>query len=990
MKMTTKILILAAFLLSGRLLHAQALTVLHSFGGTPIDVRAPLVQGTDGFYYGTTYSGGSRGGCGTVFRTDSAGTLTILHEFAMPEGCGPYAGLVQGSDGNYYGSTYYGGGGFQGTLFRMDPAGNVTVLHTFYFTNDGGRPLGTLIQASDGSFYGMTQFGGTGGYGTAFKMTTNGIFTTLHPFANTDGAYPFGGVVEGTDGNFYGTTTQGGASSLGTVFRMDVSGAVTTLYSFAGADGSTPSAGLIQGSDGNFYGTTISGGVNAVGTVFRIDTSGVLTTVHSFDNTNGGFPQAALVQASDGNYYGTTAGGGSLGHGTAFSIDSSGTFSLLHSFTNTDGAAPWAVVQGSDGNFYGTTQNGGAGGLGTVFKMDSAGNVTTLDSFVNLDGLQLTAGLFHGSDGSFYGTTYRGGNGSSFQNGSGTVFKVDSAGSLTTLHEFAETDGSHPYGGLIQATDGNYYGTTSYGYGGNVNGNVFKIDSTGTLTVLYSFIGPEGGDPYDTLVQATDGNFYGTTQYGGANGGGAIFKMDTSGTLTPLHSFSNANAHPIAGLIQASDGLLYGTTTGGGLAGMGSVYKITLAGTFNQIYAFSGADGSDPEAPLVQGTDGLFYGTTTGGGANSAGTVFKIDSAGNLTTLHSFAGLSQPKGGLIQRSDGFFYGTTWEGGVNSEGSIFKIDSAGNYTRIHSFSGDDGGLPVSGLVDGGDGKLYGTTSGGGAGGAGVVFAFCYPHPTPAITTTRCVPASTSGLTASVTAHAGDTYAWTVTGGTLDSGQGTNSITFTSGVPGTLVTISLDESNGTCSGSASTTAEVDFADVPASSPFYNFICTIARNSITAGCGSGNYCPGNSVLRSQMAIFLLRSEHGATYTPLPAVGIFSDVPATNPFAPWIEQLYMEGITGGCQSNPFQYCPNNTVSRAGMAVFLLVAEHGTGYIPPACAGIFTDVACPGAFTNWIEELYNEGITGGCSTNPLMYCPGSSVTRAQMAVFLTATFALP
>ena len=266
----------------------------------------------------------------------------------------------------------------------------------------------------------------------------------------------------------------------------------------------------------------------------------------------------------------------------------------------------------------------------------------------------------------------------------------------------------------------------------------------------------------------------------------------------------------------------------------------------------------------------------------------------------------------------------------------------------------------------------------------------PYPAPAITAPRCLPPSTSGLTASVPANAGDTYAWTITGGTIDSGQGTEAISFTSGPAASLMSLSIDESNGSCSGSASETLQVDFNDVSASNPFYNFICTIARNGITAGCGGGNYCPTSNVLRSQMAVFLLRGEHGSAYVPPAATGIFGDVPASNPFAPWIEQLYHESITGGCSTNPLLYCPSNPVSRAGMAVFLLVAEHGTGYVPPACTGIFTDVACPGPFTNFIEELYTEGITGGCNTNPLQYCPANSVTRAQMSVFLTVTFALP
>jgi hypothetical protein len=276
-------------------------------------------------------------------------------------------------------------------------------------------------------------------------------------------------------------------------------------------------------------------------------------------------------------------------------------------------------------------------------------------------------------------------------------------------------------------------------------------------------------------------------------------------------------------------------------------------------------------------------------------------------------------------------------------------------------------------------------------AGTTAASVQPVPAPAITATLCLTPNTSGLTASVPANAGDTYNWTITGGTIDSGQGTAAISFTSGPAATSMTLNVVETTTAgCTGSAGETMQVNFIDVPASNPFYTFICTITRNGITAGCGSGNYCPNSDVLRSQMAVFILRGEHGSVYTPPPATGIFGDVPVSNPFAPWIEQAYSEGITGGCSSNPLLYCPGNAVTRASMAVFLLTGEHGAGYVPPPATGIFADVPASNPFAPWIEQLYTEGITAGCGTNPLIYCPGNAVVRSQMAVFLTVTFSLP
>jgi len=156
------------------------------------------------------------------------------------------------------------------------------------------------------------------------------------------------------------------------------------------------------------------------------------------------------------------------------------------------------------------------------------------------------------------------------------------------------------------------------------------------------------------------------------------------------------------------------------------------------------------------------------------------------------------------------------------------------------------------------------------------------------------------------------------------------------------------------------------------------------VTGGCGTGTYCPSSSVTRAQMAVFLLKSEHGSDYVPPNCTGIFGDVPCPSQFANWIEQLSNEGITGGCGGN--NYCPDNPVTRQQMAVFLLKTEHGSAYLPPMCTGIFNDVPCPSQYANWIEQLFNEGITGGCGAGN--YCPNAAVTRGQMAVFLLRTFA--
>ncbi len=297
---------------------------------------------TDGNFYGTTSRGGASGncpgpyvsGCGTVFKITPSGILTTLHSFNYTDGSEPWAGLVQASDGNFYGTTEWGGAYGAGTVFEVATAGTLTTLHTFDGT-DGYSPLGALVEATDGNFYGTTMEGGANGSGTVFRITPSGTLTTLYSFCSqtncSDGYWPYAGLVQASDGNFYGTTGSGGAfGHYGTVFKITPSGAMTTLYSFCAQigcpDGEYPGAELVQAADGNLYGTTQSGGTNqncdpyGCGTVFKISPSGTLTTLHSFNNADGSYPYAGLVQARDGNFYGTTLTGGADGDGTVFRL----------------------------------------------------------------------------------------------------------------------------------------------------------------------------------------------------------------------------------------------------------------------------------------------------------------------------------------------------------------------------------------------------------------------------------------------------------------------------------------------------------------------------------------------------------------------------------------------------------------------------------------------------------------------------------------------
>jgi uncharacterized repeat protein (TIGR03803 family) len=358
---------------------AQTFTNLLSFDGS--DGASPLyvslVQGTDGNLYGTTQAGGANG-VGTVFKITPLGALNTLHSFDTADGASPYAGLVQASDGNFYGTTEAGGAGGVGTVYKITSGGTLTTLHSFCAQTgctDGSEPTSALVQGTDGNLYGTTYAGGSNGKGTVFKITTLGVLTTLYSFSGADGTNPYAGLVQASNGNFYGTTYFGGAAGLGTIFRITAGGILTTLYSFSGSDGSGPLAGLIQAANGSFYGTTGFGGANSYGTVFGITSSGMLNTLHSFDNTDGANPYGALVQTTDGNFYGTTSLGGGLtcnggfGCGEIFKITAAGVLTALHTLDGSDGASPrGGLAQDTSGSFYGTTCGCGIGD-GTVFSL---------------------------------------------------------------------------------------------------------------------------------------------------------------------------------------------------------------------------------------------------------------------------------------------------------------------------------------------------------------------------------------------------------------------------------------------------------------------------------------------------------------------------------------------------------------------------------------------------------------------------------------------
>jgi uncharacterized repeat protein (TIGR03803 family) len=360
--------------------------------------------------------------------------------------------------------------------------------------------------------------------------------TVLHVFNGKDGRTSQAGLIRDSAGNFYGTTYFGGGSDWGVVFKLTPSHQYTVLHSFTGQDGACPYSGVIRDSAGNLYGTTESGGAAGFGVVFKLDTSGTETVLHSFTGLDGSQPAGDLIRDSAGNLYGTTTSGGS--GGVVFQLDASGKYTVLHRFTGgADGGNPWGgVTRDPAGNLYGTASTGGLG-YGVVFKLALSGTYTVLYSFTGgTDGNNPQAGVIRDSAGNLYGTTFFGGDSTACPSafgtpGCGVVFKLDFSGTYTVLHTLTDApDGKWPKGDLILDRQGNLYGTTGAG-GGAVCpcGAVFRVDTSGKETVLYSFAGETYGEiPAARLIRDSAGNLFGTTQNGGPPSGagyGLVFKI---------------------------------------------------------------------------------------------------------------------------------------------------------------------------------------------------------------------------------------------------------------------------------------------------------------------------------------------------------------------------------------------------------------------------------------------------------------------------------
>lgn len=660
-----------------------------------------LLKATNGKFYGVTTYGGSEDE-GVLFEYDPVGgTYTILHFFDYETTGGYPLGSLIESGGKLYGLTSGGGNFDGGSLFEYDLAGSGTITFLYQFDPaTGSNPYNSLIELN-GKFYGTTSYGGSGLVGVLFEFDpSTDVYTVLHEFQYGNGSFPYATPIE-SGGKLYGVTNGGGVSDVGVIYEFDLSSnTYNVLHNFDGANGGSPYGSLLE-SGGKFYGMALQ--FLGPGVVYEFDPagSGTYTVLHNFDFDSGVEPLGSLLE-SGGKFYGMTLGGGTNGNGVLFEYDPSGggTHTVLHNFEYESGAFPRGSLMESDGKFYGLTSEGGATEQGVLFEYDLSGDeynvlVTFGKDFLGDD---FRGRLIQSGD-KLYGTARNGG---TFD--AGLIFEYDPAGdgAYTILHEFNETDGESPYGGLIES-GGKFYGTTRFG-GDYGEGTLFVYDpaGSGTHAILHHFDDINGSNPYCFLLES-GGKFYGTARSGGDFGFGVLFEYDPSGsgTFTVLHHFDDINGSQPYGSLIESGSKFYGATLGGGNSYSGVLYEYDPSGgIFTVLHHFDFTNGSEAYGELLA-SGGKFYGATRFGGSNNGGVLFEYDPAGGgtYTVLREFeeATGSEPYGSLIE-VNGKFYGTTTYGGDYFGGVVFEYNPVGSaYTVIKHLNNEDGEEPYCTLL-----------------------------------------------------------------------------------------------------------------------------------------------------------------------------------------------------------------------------------------------------------------------------------------------------
>ena len=587
-------------------------------------------------------------------------------------------------------------------------AATETILHTFGYFPNGITPCGTMIFDAAGNLYGTTYQGGAANMGVVFEREASGTFQVLHNFqGGADGSGPFAGVVLDTAGNLYGTTYEGGTANQGVVYKITSSGQETVLYTFTGgADGGSPFAGLTLDAAGNLYGTAYAGGSANLGVVYKLSLAGQQTVLFNFPGgAGGGHPYSGVVSDPAGNLYGTTSTGGASG-GVVYRLSPSGQETILYSGI---GPATGGLILDSAGNLYGADSQ-------AVYTITAAGQYKQI-ALLNqgIVGGPPTSSLARDAAGNLYGVTV--GEYKPTESPSGAVFKVDTSGQLTLLLKFAGYAGGAPVSpfnpGVVLDAAGNIYGDS----GGFRYGALYKITAAGAESILYRFPpAPGGSDLYGGVIRDARGNLYGTTGSGGPGNLGVLYELSSKGETVLLSGLSELGRN----VTRDSEGNLY-ITGADSVTGLGRIYKVSPSGSSTLLYSFTGgADGIGTTAVYLD-AQGNLYGTASGGGSPN-GCVYKLTPSGVFSVLFQFNGGTDgfdPTYELTLDPAGNIYGTTHYGGAGA-GVVYRISPTGVQTVLHTFSGSDGDSPAAGVTLDPEGNLYGTTLGGGSENGGVIY------------------------------------------------------------------------------------------------------------------------------------------------------------------------------------------------------------------------------------------------------------------------------
>lgn len=677
--------------------------------------------------------GGNQFGTILSYKTGDTTTSSV---FALTGNSGRYptGNLIQATNGNLYGTTSTGGVYSLGTIFEYNYNLGTFIRKFDFNTLLGINPTGSLLQATDGNLYGMTNAGGIYGKGVIFQynIITN-TYTKKYDFDSANGCNPYSSLIQANDGYLYGMTHDGGANNVGVIFQYNItSNTYTKKVDLSSANGYNPGGRLLQASDGNIYGMTYYGGANNLGVIFQYNyTTNTYVKKMDLNNTIGSNPVGSLMQANNGNLYGMTYVGGSNNKGVIFEYNySTNSYIKKFDFNTTNGYGPYGnLIQATDGNFYAMTVSGGTGGGtfggGVIFQYNVNTNVYSKKyDFISSGGPGPQGSLMQAADGRLYGFTYSGG-----ISGLGSIFQYNITNGTFTNKvdiEYA-VNGSEPDGSLIQVDHNYFYGVTPNG-GVNNAGVIFQYNFfTNEYIKKFDFTITSGYRPH-SIIMGYDGDFYGMTVGGGTNGYGTIYKYNYhTDSLSKLFDFNNSNgSNPQGSLIQVSNGIFYGMTTYGGANGNGVIFQYNyMTKTYTKKFDFITANGANPYGNLIQVTDSNFYGMTKNGGLNGYGVIFKYNFYTNIfTKIFDFnnSNGANPQGSLIKASNGNLYGMAWYGGSNDQGIFFNYNIANNtYTKLLDFNGINGANPCN-LMQAKDGIIYGMTGKGGNENVGIIFQY----------------------------------------------------------------------------------------------------------------------------------------------------------------------------------------------------------------------------------------------------------------------------